>query len=155
MRNHKSIEAFEKWKRGMKSSESFPKGLAFTPKYMMRGLNNMKWIDWKKEQTAKVANIYKDEEAFLNSNPKPKASYYYSKPYQILRENVNKNHWTNKIQDSHSFLLQSDKAPPGEGTLRLMAYDLDAGHNHPKHQPRRGRLTQPKKTKSKMRLLLV
>ena len=182
-RNHKSIEAFEKWKRGMKSSESFPKGLAFTPKYMMRGLNNMKWIDWKKEQTAKVANIYKDEEAFLNSNPKPKASYYkgiitikkgkngtpyqmkdsfgkgtegtYSKPYQILRKNVNKNHWTNKIQDSHSFLLQSDKAPPGEGTLRLMAYDLDAGHNHPKHQPRRGRSTQPKKTKSKIRFLLV
>ena len=60
----------------MKPSEKFSKGLAFTPKYMMRGLNNMQWIDWKKEQTEKVANIYKDEEAFLNSNPKPKAAYY-------------------------------------------------------------------------------
>ena len=40
----------------------------------MRGVNNMKWIDWKKEQTAKVADIYKDEEAFLNSTLKPKAS---------------------------------------------------------------------------------
>ena len=43
---------------------------------MMRGVNNMQWIDWKKEQTERVANIYKDEEAFLNSNPKPKAAYY-------------------------------------------------------------------------------
>ena len=41
----------------------------------MRGTNNMKCINWKKEQTAKVADIYKDEEAFLNSNPKPKVSY--------------------------------------------------------------------------------
>ena len=109
----------------MKPSEKFPKGLTFTPKYMMRGLNNMEWIDWKKEQTDKVADIYKDEEAFLNSNPKPKAAYYkgiinikkgrtgtpyqmrdafgkgtegtYSKPYQILQKNVNKNHWTGEF----------------------------------------------------------
>ena len=73
-RNHSSIERFEKWKRGMKPSEKFPKGFVFTPKYMMRGMNNMEWIDWKKEQTDKVADIYKDEEKFLNSNPKPKAS---------------------------------------------------------------------------------
>ena len=79
----------------------------------------------------------------------------YSKPYQILQKNVNKNHWTNQIQDSHSFLLQSDKAPPGEGTLRLMAYDLDAGHYHPKHTPKRGRSSQPKKKKPEIRLLLI
>ena len=60
----------------------------------------------------------------------------YSKPYQILQKNINKNHWTGEVRDSHSFLLQSDKAPPGEGTLRLMAYDLDAGHNHKKHRPK-------------------
>ena len=59
----------------MKPSEKFPQGLAFTPKYMMRGMNNM--INWKKEQTAKVADIYKDKEAFLDSNLKPKASYYH------------------------------------------------------------------------------
>ena len=36
----------------------------------------MEWIDYKKQQTAKVADIYKDDEAFLNSQPHPKASYY-------------------------------------------------------------------------------
>ena len=182
-RNHSTIEQFEKWKRGMKPSEKFPKGFVFTPKYMMRGMNNMEWIDWKKEQTDKVADIYKDEEIFLNSNPKPKASYYkgiinikkgrngtpyqmrdafgkgtegtYSKPYQILQKNVNKNHWTGEVRDAHSFLLQSDKAPPGEGTLRLMAYDLDAGHNHKKHKPKRGRASPLKKKKSEIRLLLI
>ena len=71
-----SIENFEKWKRGWGPSDKFPKNSVFTPKYMMRGLNNMEWIDYKKEQTAKVADIYKDEEAFLNSQPRPKASYY-------------------------------------------------------------------------------
>ena len=79
----------------------------------------------------------------------------YSKPYQILYKNVNKNHWTNQIKDSHSFLLQSDKATPREGTLRLMAYDLDAGHYHPKHKPKRGRTLQPKKKKPEIRLLLI
>ena len=79
----------------------------------------------------------------------------YSKPYQILRKNVNKNHWTKQIQDAHSFLLQSDKAPPGEGTLRLMASDLDAGHNHPKHHPRRGRAKQLKTKNPEIRFLLV
>ena len=128
-----SIENFEKWKIRMRPSEKFPEGLAFTPKYMMRGLNNLQWIDYKKQQTAKVTDIYKDEEAFLNSQPCPKASYYkgiitiknrkngtpyqmrdsfrkgtegtYSKPYQILKKNVNKNHWTGEVQDAHSFLL--------------------------------------------------
>ena len=70
------IENFEKWKIGMKPSDKFPEGLAFTPKYMMLGLNNMRWINWNKQQIAKVADIYKDETAFLNSNLKPKASYY-------------------------------------------------------------------------------
>ena len=40
----------------MKPSEKFPKGFVFTPKYMMRGMNNMEWIDWKKVQTDKVAD---------------------------------------------------------------------------------------------------
>ena len=58
----------------------------------------------------------------------------YSKPYQILKKNINTNHWTGEIQDTDVFLLQSDKA----GTLRLMAYDLDAGPDHPKyHSPNR------------------
>ena len=50
-RNHMSIEKFEKWKRGMTPSQSFPKGLAFTPKYMMSGGNRLQWIDWKKKET--------------------------------------------------------------------------------------------------------
>ena len=136
----------------------------------------MEWIDYKKQQTVKVVQIYvyKDEEAYLNSQPRPKASYYkgiitikkgkngtpyqmrdsfgkgtegtYSKPYQILGKQVNKNHWTGQIQDAHSFLLQSDKAPPREGMLRLMAYvyDLDAGPKHPKYHPPRGRPKQIK-----------
>ena len=49
--------------------------LAFTPKCMIRGMNNKRWIDWKKEQTTKVADIYKDKEAFLYSNLKTKASH--------------------------------------------------------------------------------
>ena len=40
-RNHMSIENFEKWKIGMRPSDKFPEGLAFTPKCMMRGLNNL------------------------------------------------------------------------------------------------------------------
>ena len=51
----------------------------------------------------------------------------YSKPYQILKKNVNKNHWAGAVQDAHYFLLQSDTAPSGEGAFRLMACDLDAG----------------------------
>ena len=39
-----SIETFEKWKNGMRPSEKFLEGLVFTPKYMMRGLNNTEWI---------------------------------------------------------------------------------------------------------------
>ena len=57
----------------MKPSDTFPKGLAFTPKYMPGG-NRVKWIDWKKKETARVADIYKKEEAFLSN--KPKASYF-------------------------------------------------------------------------------
>ena len=49
-----------------------PQRTGFTPEYVMRGLSNMEWIDCKEEQTAKVADIYKDEEAFLNSQPHPK-----------------------------------------------------------------------------------
>ena len=161
-RNHQSIEKFEKWKRGMKPSDTFPEGLAFTPKYMMSGANRLKWIDWKKKETARVTDIYKDEEAFLST--KPKASYLkviinikkgkgkapyemrdpfgkstqgtYSKPYQILKKNVNKNFYTGSVQDAHSFLIQADNKPAGEGTLRLMPYDLDAGPNHPKYLPK-------------------
>ena len=149
----------------------------------MKGLNNLEWIDYKKQQTAKVAQIYKDEEAYLNSQPRPKASYYkgiitikkgkngtpyqmrdsfgkgtegtYSKPYQILGKQVNKNHWTGEVQDAHSFLLQSDKAPPGEGTLRLMAYDLDAGPKHRKYNPPRRKPKQLKKPKPKIRILMI
>ena len=76
----------------------------------------------------------------------------YSKPYQILGKQINKNHWTGAVQDSHSFLLQSDKAPPGEGTLRLMAYDLDAGPKHPKYHPPRRRVKPPK---PKIRILMI
>ena len=129
-----------------------------------------------------MADIYKNEEAFLST--KPKASYFkgiinmkkgrgkapyemrdpfgkstqgtYSKPYQILKKNVNKNPYTGGVQDAHSFLIQADNKPAGEGTLRLMPYDLDAGPNHPKHIPKirlRGRPKQIKKPK--IRLLLV
>ena len=76
----------------------------------------MQWIDWKKKETERVAELYKDEKAFLST--KPKASYFkgilhikkgrgrtpyetkdpfgkstqgtYSKPYQILKKNTNK-----------------------------------------------------------------
>ena len=58
----------------MKPSDKFPEGLAFTPKYIMSGGNRLGQIDWKKKETARVANIYKDEEAFLST--KPKASYF-------------------------------------------------------------------------------
>ena len=54
--------------------QAFPKGLAFTPKYMMSGGNRLEWIDWKKQETDRVAYLYKDEEAFFSSNPK--ASYF-------------------------------------------------------------------------------
>ena len=35
---------------------------------IMRGINNMRWIDWKIEQTTEVADIYKAEEALLLTN---------------------------------------------------------------------------------------
>ena len=43
----------------MKPSDTFPEGLAFTPKYIMSRGNRLGWIDWKKKETARVANIYK------------------------------------------------------------------------------------------------
>ena len=83
-----------------------------------------------------MAEIHK-EVAFLNSQPHPKASYYkgvitskrgkkgtlyemrdqfgkgmdgaLSKPFQILKKNTNKNHWTGEVQDAQVFLLQSDR----------------------------------------------
>ena len=76
----------------------------------------------------------------------------YSKPYQILKKKINKNPYTGKVQDAHSFLPQADNKPAGEGTLRLMPYDLDAGTNHIKHKPK----LKPKGNKNpKRRLLLV
>ena len=166
---------------GMKPSEKFPEETAFTPKYVMAGGNRLDWIKWKKQQTAQVADIYKDEEAYLST--KPKVSYFkgiinikkgkgkppyemkdpfgkstqgtYSKPYQILQRNVNKNHWTGATQNSHSFLLQADNKPPGEGTMKLMAYDLDGGPNHPKYIPPRGKRKAKKKTPPKIRFLMI
>jgi len=180
-RNHLSIEKFEKWKRGMTPSQSFPKGLAFTPKFMMSGGNRLQWIDWKKKETERVADLYKGEEAYLST--KPKASYFkgilhikkgrgrtpyetkdpfgkstqgtYSKPYQILKKNTNKNPYTGKLQDAHSFLIQSDTQPDGEGTLRLMPYDLDAGPKHIKHKPKRYRPPRNKNTEEKIRIVTV
>ena len=60
--------------KGMIPSKSFPKGLAFTPKYMMSGGNRLEWMDWKKKETDRVADIYKKEEVFLCT--KPKTSYF-------------------------------------------------------------------------------
>ena len=57
-----STENFEKWKEGMRWSDQFLERLAVTPKNIMRGLNNLQYIDWKKQQIAKVADIYDDEE---------------------------------------------------------------------------------------------
>ena len=78
----------------------------------------------------------------------------YSKPYKIQR-NVNKNHWTGATQNSHSFLLQADNKPPGEGTMKLMAYDLDGGPKHPKYIPPRGKRKAKKKTPPKIRFLMI
>ena len=79
----------------------------------------------------------------------------YSKPYQILKKNTNKNPYTGKLQDAHSFLIQADNQPEGEGTLRLMPYDLDAGPKHIKHKPKRGRQQKNKNTENKIRILTV
>ena len=54
----------------MTPTESFPKGLAFTPKCMLSGGYILEWIDCKKKETASVAYIYKKEEAFLSTKPK-------------------------------------------------------------------------------------
>ena len=104
----------------MKPSEHFLEETAFTHKYIIAKGHRLEWIDWKKNGTAKVARIYKDKEAFLNSNPHPKASYFKgiihikkgrgkapsemkypfskstqgtdSKLYKIITRNVKKNH---------------------------------------------------------------
>ena len=114
----------------MRPLVKLPEGLAFTPKYMMRGLNSIQWMHYKKQQIAEMADINKDKEAFLNSQPHPKVSYYkgiitiikgkngtpttckissvkeqmgsYSNPYQILNKNINKNHWTGEVRDAHT-----------------------------------------------------
>ena len=48
--------------------QAFPKGLDFTPKYMISGGNRLEWIDWKQKETDRVADLYKDEEAFLSTS---------------------------------------------------------------------------------------
>ena len=116
--------------KGDDSLASFSQTFGFYTQIHVWG-NRLEWIDWKKEETDRVAGLYKDEEAFLSTNPN--ASYFkgiinikkgrgrapyetkdsfgkstqgtYSKPYQILKKNTNKNPYTGKVQDAHSFLL--------------------------------------------------
>ena len=72
-----------------------------------------------------------------------------------MKKNTNKNPYTVKIQDAYSFLIQADNQPEGEGTLRLMPYDLDAGPKHIKHKPKRYRPPRNKNTEEKIRILTV
>ena len=43
----------------------------------------MEWVDWKREHTVRV-ELFKVEEAFLNSNPSPK--HFISKASSTLRK---------------------------------------------------------------------
>ena len=58
-------------------------------------------------------------------------------------------------QDALLFLLQSDKAPPVEGTLSVITYNLDAGPNQPKYNLPRRKVKEPKAPKPKIRLLIL
>ena len=73
----------------------------------------------------------------------------YAKPYQILNKTFNKNHWNDKIVDSHSFLLAMCQEKGHLGSW------LMTGPNHPKRIPPRSQKKAKKKTTPKIRFLLV